>query len=161
MLSSSRLISRTAKRRFAFILVAMIAITALAVSARAWRTAAVAHEMSTMIAESRNDSLVAAQATLGSTPDRLEAELVKIRPTGFEPAEITRPAGRFILAFQNSSGLEELLLQIEAGRDRRRDVRMPWEKIDWNDVLDLPAGSYTVTEANHPDWIFRLTLTAR
>ena len=93
---------------------------------------------------------------------RLEAELITVHPTGFEPSEITRPAGPFILALQNRSGLEQLLLRIERSSGPRvREVQMHWEKSDWSDVIELPVGSYTVTEANNPDWVLRLTITPR
>src|SRR5688572_29623754 len=34
----------------------------------------------------------------------VETELITLRPNGFEPAEVTRPAGEFILMVENRSG---------------------------------------------------------
>lgn len=45
--------------------------------------------------------------------NHLQAEIVTITPTGFEPSEITRPQGRFILAVDNRSGLNEVHLYFE------------------------------------------------
>ena len=39
---------------------------------------------------------------------QLETELVTITPTGFQPGEITRSQGRFMLAVDNRSGLDEV-----------------------------------------------------
>src|SRR5258707_9850968 len=38
---------------------------------------------------------------------QIEVELITVRPTGFEPKEITRPPGRFLLGVDNKSGLDE------------------------------------------------------
>ena len=102
----------------------------------------------------------ASKPTQDSDNRRLEAELITLHPTGFEPSEITRPPGPFILAFQNRSGLEQLMLRIEKSSGPRvREVQIHWENSDWSDVIELPVGSYTVTEANNPDWVLRLTIT--
>src|SRR5258705_7861593 len=43
--------------------------------------------------------------------DRLDAELITLQPSGFEPSEITSPRGAFLLAVDNRSGLEEIELR--------------------------------------------------
>jgi hypothetical protein len=90
-----------------------------------------------------------------------QTELVTITPTGFEPAEVTRPAERFILAVENRSGLEEvtIILRDEGGRELLRE-RVPRERLDWSGALDLAAGSYLLSEDGNPGWACRLTLTA-
>lgn len=94
--------------------------------------------------------------------DRIEAELITIRPNGFNPLEITRPKGRFILAFTNHSGVHDLDLKLdrEAG-NRIHEVRMPRGRLAGKKTVDLPPGSYILTEANHPDWVCRITVTAK
>lgn len=42
-----------------------------------------------------------------SSAQRLEAELVTLRPTGFEPAQFTRGQGQFLVAVNNQTGLED------------------------------------------------------
>lgn len=90
-----------------------------------------------------------------------QTELVTVTPTGFEPAELTRPAGRFILSVENRSGLEEvtLVLRDQAGQELLRQ-RVPRERLDWSGPLDLPAGAYLLAEEGHPGWACALTLTA-
>jgi hypothetical protein len=99
---------------------------------------------------------------LSANQSRLQVERITIRPTGFDPAEVARPAGRFILAVDNRSGLRELTLRLADGDGRRlREVRVPREQLGWRLTLDAPAGSYVLTEVDHPDWVCRVTVTAQ
>lgn len=93
----------------------------------------------------------------------IESESITLRPTGFEPAFITRPAGRFLLMVDNRSGSPVMTLQLDkqAGASTRlRDVRIPREELDWSDVVDLHPGSYILTEAAHPERVCHITITA-
>ena len=101
------------------------------------------------------------QQQTNSAEERLEAELVVVGPNGFEPAEITRPAGQFLLIVDNRSGLEQVQVRVErvTGRERLHDVGLSKEEFTWNTLLRLPPGDYVLTEASHPDWVCRLTLT--
>lgn len=93
----------------------------------------------------------------------IESESVTLRPTGFEPAFITRPAGRFLLMVDNRSGAPVMALQLDeqAGASTRlRDVRIPREELDWSDVVDLHPGRYILTEAAHPGRMCHITITA-
>ena len=94
--------------------------------------------------------------------ENVEAEVITIRPTGFEPQEITRPKGLFLLAVENRSGLQTIQLRLdrEAGA-RIRDPQFPRNKHDWKDRLDLPPGRYILSEAYHPLWSCVLTVTAK
>lgn len=95
-------------------------------------------------------------------PTRVETELVTIQPQGFEPKQITRPVGRFNLLVDNRSGLEDVSLQIDVETGPRlRSVHVNRSQLDWNDVFDLPPGNYTLTEANHSDWVCRITINTR
>lgn len=94
------------------------------------------------------------------TRGRVEAEVITIRPSGFDPAEITRPRGRFYLVVENRSGTHDLDLRLsrEAGLGLA-GVRIPRGRLRWRDALDLPPGTYVLTEAGHPGWACRLTIT--
>ena len=92
----------------------------------------------------------------------VETERVTVRPAGFEPAQITRPAGEFILAADNLSGLRELTLVLERENGERiRERRLTAEQFKWKARLDLPPGRYVIRELNHPEWRFTLTVTPR
>jgi hypothetical protein len=91
---------------------------------------------------------------------KVESELITIHPTGFEPTEITRSKGPFLLAVENRSGLREVDFQlaVERGGNVLR-VKRSWERLDWNEVVDPPPGRYVLTEVNHPGWSCTITIT--
>ena len=90
----------------------------------------------------------------------VEAELLTVRPYGFEPSQITRPAGQFLLAIDNRSQIGDLSLQVDrvAGA-RLRQVRLRKGRPDDSNLLDLPPGQYLLTEADHPEWACKITIT--
>jgi len=98
----------------------------------------------------------------GSLARPIEGEVITIRPTGFEPREITRPKGLFLLAVENRSGLRTIQLRIDrlAG-DRLREMQMPRNKHDWREGFDLPPGKYILSEAFHPEWTCSITIENR
>lgn len=91
----------------------------------------------------------------------VETELIALRPTGFEPAEITRPAGEFILMVENRTGGSVSLRFSRATGERLHEVRASREEPDWNELEDLAPGRYLLAEADHPEWSCRVTVTAR
>lgn len=96
------------------------------------------------------------------TRSQVESEIITLRPTGFEPAEIARPAAQFFLVVENRSGLDAVNLRLDSENgDRLRSVEMSSGEPDWNDLLDLSPGNYLLTEADHPDWVCRITITAQ
>jgi hypothetical protein len=90
---------------------------------------------------------------------RLEAEVIIITPTGFEPTEITRPTGRFLLAIQDRSGFAEITLRVSRESDGAQFL-VPTRKKHraWRDVINPPSGRYLLTEANHPEWRCLITI---
>jgi hypothetical protein len=90
----------------------------------------------------------------------IQAELITVAPHGFEPQELTRPRGRFLLMIDNRSGLETVALRLtrEDG-PRVREMRVPREEPDWSEVVDLDPGRYLLTEANHSGWVCVITIS--
>jgi len=85
---------------------------------------------------------------------QLEVEVITITPGGFEPQQIERPAGPFLLSVTNRSGVDSLNVHVETEqhnsfRERSLPLRTPY----WREVIDPPPGRYIVTEATHPEWI--------
>lgn len=96
-----------------------------------------------------------------SRRSHLEVEIVTIRGTGFEPKIITRPAGKFVLTIENRSGVDEVSLRLDQqGGNRLKDLKVKKNVLDWADVLDLRAGDYFLTEANHTNWSCHIKITA-
>ena len=90
----------------------------------------------------------------------VQAELLTIRPYGFEPDHITRPKGQFFLAVENRSQVESLSLSFShvAGQ-RFQELRVQRGRPDTSSMVDLPIGDYILTEASHPEWICKLTIS--
>lgn len=104
---------------------------------------------------------VAAQS---GSPNRepLAVELIILRPHGFEPREITRRLGRFMLVVNNRSGLKEMSLRLlrDTG-NHLHEERVPRESLNWKKPVDLPPGHYILTDTNHPEWNCSITITAQ
>ena len=89
----------------------------------------------------------------GGKGERLEVEVVTITPDGFDPQEIERPAGPFVLSVTNRSGSDLLNLRIDSEQHGRfRDKALPLNTPYWRERINPPRGRYVVTEADHPEW---------
>ena len=108
-----------------------------------------------------------AYATLASKPthapvadaDKLEVELITLRPEGFEPLEIKRQKGSFVLLVDDRSGRENSSLQLQRLKgDRLRDLNTNRKKTEWYDVLNLPPGEYVLTDAVNPERRCQITI---
>jgi hypothetical protein len=90
----------------------------------------------------------------------VQAELITITSTGFEPAELTRPNGRFLFAIDNRSGLDEVDLYLERETGGRVNVPLSRRgKLAWREILDLPPGAYLLRARNDETWRCRITIT--
>jgi hypothetical protein len=99
-----------------------------------------------------------------ATPALLTVEQLTLRPTGFYPAALSRPKGKFLLVVNNRAGLEEVDLSLsrEVGNNNREKVKgakVHRKLLDWVNEADLQPGSYVVTEASNPNWVCRITIT--
>jgi hypothetical protein len=90
-------------------------------------------------------------ASNGNSPPT-EVELITVRPAGFEPSEIIRPKGAFVLFIDDRSGKEisSLVLQ-RANGERVRAISLQRKKSEWNDVVDLSPGTYVLQDASNPE----------
>lgn len=137
---------------------ALVILVASAASARAWLAPGAVDASTDPPAPSEPRADSAAQED--PRGQRIESEVVTILPTGFSPSEITRPRGRFLIVVDNRSGLEETNLRLErAAGSRLREVRRTKEELIWRQLEDLPPGEYVLTEASHPEWACRITIT--
>jgi len=91
-------------------------------------------------------------ASFQPVPTQLEVELITLRPAGFEPSEITRPKGPFVLFIDDRSGKEtsSLVLQRING-ERLRASNLNRKKSEWHDVIDLPPGTYVLQDAGNSE----------
>ena len=102
-------------------------------------------------------------ATLAQDPQApVQAELITVTPTGFEPAELTRPKGRFLFAIDNRSGLDEVEFYFERETGGRVNVPLSRRgKLAWRELVDLTPGTYILRATNDESWRCRLTITAQ
>ena len=93
---------------------------------------------------------------------RLETELITLQPSGFEPTEISRPQGAFILGVDNRAGVESIELQfMRVDGQRLNALQTPKRKVSWREVVDLPPGVYVLSVTNHPEWSCNVTILPR
>ena len=88
-----------------------------------------------------------------------EVELITLRPAGFEPAEITRPKGAFVLFLDDRSGREtsSLILRRLSG-EHPRTINLERKKSNWNEVVDLPPGTYILEDKNNAEAHCQITI---
>lgn len=140
------------------LVVALIIITGLTAGAWVW----LAHASKAEVPATTHQTAAPPLPQRESKQERVETELITVRSTGFEPAEITRPQGRVFFEVDNRSGLSEINLQLVAEHGNRlHQARVRREQLDWYQELDLQPGRYLLTEADHPGWVCRITITAR
>jgi len=89
---------------------------------------------------------------------RIEGEVIALSWTGFEPQEISRSAGPFLLLVNNYSHLPVATLLVERKGKPVRRIVLPAEKRSWSDIVDLPPGNYTLRETNHSHWTCQITV---
>ena len=101
--------------------------------------------------------------TLAQDPQApVQAELITVTPTGFEPAELTRPKGRFLFAIDNRSGLDEVEFYFERETGGRVNVPLSRRgKLAWREIVDLTPGTYILRATNDESWRCRLTITTQ
>lgn len=106
-------------------------------------------------------------ATQTATTEEAEAEgaaalVLTLRPEGFEPAEVTVGEGRHLLVVNNRSGLDEFTLRLEReGGGLEREEKPPKYRRALKRLHQFAAGGYVLTEATHPEWRCRITVTPR
>ena len=93
---------------------------------------------------------------------QVESEIITITPTGFDPGEITRPKGPFVLGIDNRTGMEQVDLYLERENGGRLNASLNRKrKLSWRETIDFSPGRYILREANHEGWQCRITITPR
>lgn len=125
-------------------------------------TAALASAQLISAALAKKVSEAAGVAQPVQPPNVLETQRITLRPTGFEPAEITRPAGRFLLAINDRSGQHDsgFVLRRSIG-DQLREFRLSEtpRKREWREVVNLPPGRYVLSDTANPERVCYILLT--
>lgn len=116
------------KVRIAMLTVALLLCSTLAIGARAWFTAPI------------------------------ETLTVTVNAEGFTPPEVTRSAGSFNLSVINQSGAQALTLRLTRDNGELvQEISVTQGAQQAVAEVTLTAGGYTLTEANHPAWLFHIS----
>ena len=91
-----------------------------------------------------------------------ELERVTLRAAGFEPAQITRPKkDPFFLYIENRSRQRELSYQLSDKSGKKvndKEQKHSTGKLAWSGIIDLPPGTYFLTEATNKEWLLTITI---
>jgi hypothetical protein len=91
--------------------------------------------------------------------ERGNVAIIALQPSGFDPEKIIGLGSPFVLSVDNRTGLEDILLVLsDPAGNKLREIRL-LRRRKWKEVLNLPSGRYTLTEAGQPDWICQITVT--
>jgi hypothetical protein len=146
---------------FASILI-LICISVAFGASRAWRTTN---------ADSTANGKKSAPSTVGQQTPRAhattEAELITLEPYGFTPAQLTLKKGHFLIYVENRSNTETITLHLARVNPvgqiiallREVTVRLRAQNPDWTEELNLEPGEYVLSEAAHPKWLCKITVT--
>jgi hypothetical protein len=128
----------------------LLAAAGLTASPRTWLSAATTPaEKLTASASTQNSSVTQQQ----------EQGVIRLLTSGFTEAEISGMSGQYRLVATRASQNEEVVLQLKTGSGELvQEITMPQEKLDWTTLIELAAGSYTLTVVNHPDWVCQITI---
>jgi hypothetical protein len=142
---------RSSRRRLVWLAAALLLVAAgLTVSARTWLSPG---EM--------NAKSLAVSSPLQSSPNVQEQErgLIRLLTSGFSQTEVTGTGGQYRLVMTRASQDEAVVLQLkrESG-ELVQEITMPQEKLNWTTLVELEAGSYTLTVTNHPQWVCNISI---
>lgn len=109
------------------------------------------------------DPIAAPQEQSGDGP--VQVELFTVRPTGFDPAEIMRAPGPFLLVVENRSGVDlgtlQLIQVVEGSQSATPllETNIGRDQENWSSRVDLPTGVYVLKQVDEPGWECKLTIT--
>jgi hypothetical protein len=78
-----------------------------------------------------------------------------ISDSGFEPTQVTRGPGKFLVTTDDRRGDRSQSLKLRLSRENGehlRDIEVPVAATDWAEELELAVGRYVLSEVSHPTW---------
>lgn len=99
-----------------------------------------------------------------SSDGPVQVELLTVLSTGFDPAEIMRASGPFLLLVENRSGVDLGTLQLLPVGDGSQSAAPLLEtsigkgQRDWSARVELPAGVYVLKQVDEPGWSCKITI---
>jgi hypothetical protein len=98
-----------------------------------------------------------------SADEKLETATLMLTPDGFEPDELTMPAGKLLLVLNKRIGPRdaEFELRVADHGNVVYRVRMPENTLNWSEIIELHPGNYTLSVVDNPQWVCRIKINAR
>jgi len=98
--------------------------------------------------------------------EKIESELITVSRFGFVPLAISRPAKDFVMTIVNRTADPQLNLTLNRAVGNRPtekviDINLKRGRGSWNAHFNLPPGEYELSEASHPEWRCKITITPR
>lgn len=161
---------RSSRRLFVVLLVAVpVLFAGFLVSARTWRARDVLTNPGAKASSTVASGIQPHQEAQDQAPiESLEGELITVGPNGFEPTQINRPSGPFVLLIQNRSGTDLGPLMLEAEESglptpisKIAEARIDRQRLDYGERLELPPGRYRLRQSENSHWSFGIAITAR
>lgn len=144
--------------RFILTRITALSFTVLFVATAGWVAYGRFVSKPTPLPETAPAAVVANHAAQAEADD-LEVELITVRPEGFEPLEIIRQKGPFVLLVDDRSGTETSSLQLRQLKgERLRDLNTNRKKAEWYELVNLPPGKYVLTDAANPERRCQITI---
>lgn len=153
-------VSRTSNRR-RWLLVVTLMLCCAGFVVRAHRKFTPEWRSNTVAAGVPSSTLVAAATQVAPSP-RIKAVYFRITPLGIEPADLTLPAGRYLVAIDNDSGFNAVDVKIDKeGGSRLGNAQLPSGRRKWREFVDFTPGRHVLTDPTDTKRVCRLTITAQ
>lgn len=90
--------------------------------------------------------------------------VIYLKPYGLEPKTLSIPKGDVYLVLDNKSGARNISMLINqdipnAVAAKVQDLPTKQGNLTTGQVVTMLPGTYVITEANHPNWKTKLTVT--
>ena len=91
-------------------------------------------------------------------PSNIQVETFRLGFNGFEPKEITRRPGPFVLGIDNYNFRNASFELVREDGNTAHEINWPTGKTRYRKLLNLPPGNYLLREVNHPDWTAQIII---
>lgn len=146
---------KISSRALIITVVVLVPLTAICVGIACGRVTNNTNANSTpSVAENKNENVSEAASRRQGGRDEVRIELTN---SGFMPAEVTHASGTFAIAVENTSARDDYTLRLKAEDGTvLKEIQVQKGSTAWS--VTLQPGRYVLTEANHQQWICRISI---
>ncbi len=98
--------------------------------------------------------LWSAALTGQNPPNSTQIRVIELGLRGFMPSRLLWPvAGRHWIFVRNTTRAQPLVLHFDTSVGAKlKEVQLTPKNPHWRELIELPPGTYVLTEASHPAW---------